>query len=320
MSIIIKRKAETSPRFGLAPTARSVEELIKYSIINLNKPKGPTSHQVSYYVQKILGISKAGHSGTLDPAVTGVLPVATGRATRIVQALLPLGKEYVCIMHIHRELDPGLVRQTMLSFIGTMSQLPPVKSAVKREWREREIYELEIMEIEGQDVLFRVRCEAGTYIRKLCHDIGLRLGVGAHMAELIRTKVGPFTYESMVTLQDVRDALWYYKEEGKDKWIRQVLHPIETAIEAMPKVWILDSAVDAVCHGALLKVPGIAKFDDTVSPDATVAIMSLKDELVALGTAVMSAREISKTEHGIAVKTHKVFMEPGTYPRIENAV
>jgi H/ACA ribonucleoprotein complex subunit 4 len=316
--IIIKRKADTSPKYGSSPYTRSVEELLQYSIINLNKPKGPTSHQVSYYVQKVMNIAKAGHSGTLDPGVTGVLPIAIGRGTRIVQALLPSGKEYVCIMHIHKPVDEVQIRKIMLDFIGRMKQLPPVKSAVKREWRFRQIYELEIYEIDGQDVLFRVKCEAGTYIRKLCHDIGLKLGVGAHMAELIRTHVGPFSYKDMVTIQDLRDGLWFYTHEKNENHIRNILLPIERALEFVPKVWILDSTVDAICHGSLLKVPGIAKFHSGITVDEMVAIMTLKEEVVALGTAKMTSDDMRGAERGIAVKIDAVFMKPNTYPRMEH--
>lgn len=161
-------KKEEKGELGKPPEERTPEELINYSIVNIDKPKGPTSHQVSDYVQRILGIAKAGHSGTLDPQVTGVQPIALGRATRITQFLLTAPKEYVGIMHLHQEVEEKTLRETIQKFIGKIKQLPPVKSAVKRVEREREIYEFEILEIKGQDILFRVRCQAGTYIRKLC--------------------------------------------------------------------------------------------------------------------------------------------------------
>lgn len=164
--IFIKKEAEGE--FGKSPKERTTEELIDYGIVNIDKPKGPTSHQTSDYVKKILKIKKAGHSGTLDPAVTGVQPVALGKATRITQFLLTAPKEYVCLMHLHQEVEEEKIRNTTEQFIGKIQQLPPIKSAVKRELRTREIYEFEILEINGKDVLFRVRCQAGTYIRKLC--------------------------------------------------------------------------------------------------------------------------------------------------------
>ena len=191
--ILVRKEAETEEKYGCIPEYRKTEEIINYGIVNINKPKGPTSHQVSDFVQKILHINKSGHSGTLDPAVTGVLPVALGRATRIVQTLLTAGKEYVGIMHLHKNIEETKLRETIQKdFIGKIRQMPPLKSSVKRQLRTRTVYYFEIMEIEDKDVLFKVGTQAGTYIRKLIHDIGQKIGTGAHMAELRRTKAGPF--------------------------------------------------------------------------------------------------------------------------------
>ena len=131
--ILVKKDAVTNPVLGQNPSERKTEEIINYGIVNINKPQGPTSHQVSDYVKKILTIDKAGHSGTLDPHVHGVLPVALGRATRIVQGLLKPGKEYVGIMHLHRDIEESKLNETIKKhFIGKIRQLPPIKSAVKR--------------------------------------------------------------------------------------------------------------------------------------------------------------------------------------------
>ncbi|HII71897.1 TPA: RNA-guided pseudouridylation complex pseudouridine synthase subunit Cbf5 [Candidatus Woesearchaeota archaeon] len=315
--ILIKRECETSEKYGHDPNKRPIEKLMDLGIINVDKPKGPTSHQVSAYVQKIVKTNKSGHSGTLDPKVTGVLPVAIGKGTRIVQTLLIAGKEYVCIMHLHKEVPEKNVKEVMQGFVGKIDQLPPIKSAVKREWRQRTIYYIDIHEVIGQDVLFTVGCQAGTYIRKLCHDVGQKLGVGAHMAELRRTKAGPFKEDTLKTLSDLQDAYWFYKEEGKEEYLRDVVQPVERAVEHLPKVWIMDSTVDALTHGADLAVPGIAKLESGVEKNKTVAIMTLKEELVALGDTKMSSEEMMKYQKGIAVKTKKVFMEPGLYPRMQ---
>jgi H/ACA ribonucleoprotein complex subunit 4 len=310
--ILIKKETKASEKYGQDPKNRSVEELLNFGIVNINKPKGPTSHQVSAYTQKILGINKGGHSGTLDPRVTGVLPVALGRATRIVQALLPAGKEYICMMHLHKPIAEGKIINLMKKYIGKIRQLPPIKSAVKRQYRNRRIYYLDIMEIQDQDVLFKVGCQAGTYIRVLCHSIGQDLGCGAHMAQLVRTKAGPFKERDMFTLQDLTDALHYYKE-GNEKFIRKVIQPIEAAVEHLPRVWIHDSAIQSICHGSDLKVPGISKIETEVQIDEMIAIMSLKDELIALGELKMLPKEIIKEEKGLAIKVNKVFMKDDLY-------
>ena len=311
--IIVRREAETGDEFGCKPEYRPTGEIIDYGIVNIDKPKGPTSHQVSDFVQKILNMDKSGHSGTLDPAVTGVLPVAIGRGTRIVQALLTAGKEYVGIMHLHKDVGEKILKETIQNnFVGKIRQLPPIKSSVKRQMRTRSVYYFEILEIEDKDILFRVGTEAGTYIRKLIHDIGLKLKVGAHMAELRRTKAGPFDESTLFSLHELQDAFHFWKEEGNDTFIRKAIQPVENGAAHLPKIWIYDTTVESLCHGIDLKIPGISKLHDSIKVNDVVAVMTLKDELVALGTAKMDSNQMTG-EKGLAVSVEKVFMKPGTY-------
>lgn len=311
-NITVKKEARTDQRFGCRPEERPVEQLIHYGVINLNKPAGPSSHQVSDYVQRILGIAKAGHSGTLDPHVSGVLPIALARATRIAQALLNAGKEYVTLMHLHHSVSEAVLRETFRAFQGKIMQLPPVRSAVKRQERVREIYYLDILEIDNNDALFRVGCEAGTYIRKLVHDFGLKIG-GAHMAQLVRTRAGPFCDRDWHSLQDLADAYAFYKEEGNEKAIRRVILPFERAVDHLSKVWVFDNVVNNLCHGAGLGVQGISKLHDGIREKELVAVMTLKDELICLGAAMLSSADMLANERGLAVAPEKVFMERDTY-------
>jgi H/ACA ribonucleoprotein complex subunit 4 len=312
-----RMESQTDPKLGVDPNNRSISELIDRGIVVVDKPAGPTSHQVSAYVQQILKIKKSGHSGTLDPQVTGVLPVALGKGTRIVQSLLTAGKEYVCLMHVHAPFDEEQLRTIIKDqFIGKIKQLPPIKSAVKRRWRFRKIYYLDIIEIKGQDVLFVVGCQAGTYIRKLCHDIGEALGSGAHMAELRRSKAASFVEAESCSLQDLIDALHYYKKEGDESHLRKLILPIESGVRHLAKIWIQDSAVRALCNGLQLKLPGIVKVDSEIQVGDTVAVMTLKNELVLVGESLMTSRELLG-EKGIAVKTQQVFMPPDVYPRMD---
>ena len=315
LNVLVKRLSQTFSKYGCNPSERKIEELINFGVVNINKPKGPTSHEVSAFIQKILNIKKSGHSGTLDPKVTGVLPVALGRATKVVQYLLTAGKEYVTIMHLHKEVDEELLNKVIKEFTGTINQLPPIKSAVKRQLRERTIYYIDIMEIEGKDVLLRIGCEAGTYIRKIAHDLGQKIGCGAHMAELIRTKAASFNDQNMFSLQDLTDAFAYYKQ-GNDKLIKKMILPIESAVSHLKKIWVVDTAINSLCHGANLKVPGVSKLNDKIKEEEDVAIFSLKDELVAVGTAKMTSNLIMKKDKGVVIKVHQVFMIPGTYPKI----
>jgi len=306
-TILLKREAKGN--YGINPEDRPTEKIVSYGVVNINKHSGPTSHQVSGYVQKILNIKKSGHSGTLDPRVTGILPIALGRATRIVQTLLPAGKEYIALMHLHKQVSERKIKSMFKKFIGKIKQKPPIKSAVKRVLRTREIYYIEVLEIDDQEVLFKIGCEAGTYIRKYIHDFGLKLGVGAHMAELIRTRVAHFNDTTAITLQDLTDAYWYYKNENNDKYLRKIILPVESAITHLPKIWVLDSTLKSILHGIDLKVPGISKLNDNIKKKDVVAVMSLKNELIAIGNSETTSEEIMKQEKGRVIAIHKVFME-----------
>ncbi len=309
------RDEVTDERYGCPPEKRPINEYIRLGFINLDKPRGPTSHEVVAWVKKMFGLEKAGHAGTLDPKVSGVLPVALADATKVLQALARTVKEYVVIMHMHSDFDENELREVVKEFIGPIYQRPPLRSAVKRRLRIRRVYNAEIIEIRGRDVLMRLEVESGTYIRKICHDIGEALGVGAHMKELRRTRVGPFKEdETLVTLNEVWEALLLWREFGIEKYLRKVVLPVEKAVEHLPKVWVRDTAVDAICHGASLAVPGIVKVEAGINKGDLVAILTLKNELVALGRALMTSSEMVSAEKGWAVRTTRVIMKPGTYP------
>jgi len=293
-----------------------VEEHIAYGIINLDKPSGPTSHEVVSWVKNILGVKKAGHAGTLDPKVTGALPIALDKATRILRYLQGNSKEYACLMKLHKEVDRETLEAVFKEFEGKIFQRPPLKSAVKRQLRVREIYYMRILEVEGKNVLFLVGCEAGTYIRKLCHDIGLVLGAGANMAQLRRTKSGSFDESSLVTLYDIRDAYMFWKENNLAEPIKRMVQPVESAVKHLPRIIIKDSAVDALAHGADLGVPGVSSIESTIKKGDDAAVFTLKNELVAVGTALMNAQEVIGKEAGIALKPKLVIMEPHTYPKM----
>ena len=313
---LIKSKSKTNPDYGCNPYERPIEEHISKGVINLDKPSGPSSHEVDSWVKRILHVNKTGHGGTLDPKVTGVLPIGIDTATRVSQLLLPAGKEYVCLMTMHKEMPEDQVYEIFDQFTGKIYQTPPVKSAVKRELRVRTIYYATIYEIKGKDVLFRVGCEAGTYIRTLCHDIGEALGCGAHMAELRRTRAGPFNERNgdLVNLHDLTDAYHFWVEDGDESYLRNAIKPMEVAADHLPQIFIKDSAVEAICQGAKLAAGGISMLSKGIKRGDLVAIKSLKGELVASGIALTSTEEIMNADSGLVVNTNKVFMQPGVYP------
>lgn len=313
---VIKTQVKNNPNYGKKPNERNIRELLDSGIIILDKPCGPTSHQVDSWVKKIFNIDKVGHGGTLDPNATGVLPMGIGNATKALQVLLYAGKEYVGVMKLHKDLKLEKILKVSQGFVGEISQIPPVRSAVKRVRRKRQIYYLEIMEVDGREVLFKVGCESGTYVRTLCVDIGKKLNTKAHLAELRRTRVGKLNEEESVFLQDVKDAFFFWKEEKNDEEIKKVVKPVEKIFEHMPKIVVRDSAVDAICHGANLAIPGVTEVDTDIKKGDKAIITTLKDEGVALVKTLMSTEEIVEKETGICADIERVFMKKGTYPSI----
>jgi len=316
--VLVKAEEPTNPEYGMRPEERPIPELLRLGVINLDKPEGPTSHEIVAWVKRILEVKKAGHGGTLDPKVTGVLPIALNDATKVMPVITHLDKEYVCVATLHKDVDEEKLRKALKEFLGPIYQRPPLRSSVKRVVRVREVYSIELLEKRERNLLLRIHCQAGTYVRKIVHDLGVLLGTGAHMRELRRVRSGPFTEEEhLVTLQDVVDAYVFYKEEGEEKYMRSVILPVEHwVVKIIPKVVIRDSAVDAVCHGAKLTVPGILRLDADIKVGDTVAIMTQKGELVALGKALMNSDEMFNATRGFAVKTDRVLMKPGTYPKM----
>jgi H/ACA ribonucleoprotein complex subunit 4 len=217
-------------------------------------------------------------------------------------------------MQVHADVPENTLRNVLNEFTGEIYQKPPLRASVKREPRKRVIYKVDVHEIEGRKVLFSCTCQAGTYIRKLCSDIGEVLGCGAHMQELRRTRAGPFTEdETLINLHELSAAQSDF-EAGDQSALMKILQPMEVALNSLPKVVIRDSAVDAVCHGAELALPGVVQLDSAIERNKLVAIFTLKDEAVALGRALLTSREMLDQERGVAVKVERVIMERGTYP------
>lgn len=313
---LIKKKVKTNPNFGKKIQERTVEELLENGVIIIDKPTGPTSHQVDSWIKKILGTEKVGHSGTLDPNATGILPIGVGNATKTLPFLLLAGKEYVGIMMLHKDVDEKKIRTVSESFVGEIVQLPPVRSAVKRVHRKRKIYYFDIIQIKNREVLFRIGCESGTYVRTICVDIGRKLGAGAHLAELRRTQIGHIKESDCVLLHDLKDSFVFYKEDKDESSIRSILHPIEYILMHLPKIVVRDSTVDALCHGASLALPGVVEVDTGIKKNDIILILTLKDEAVAVGKSLMSTEEMIQKEKGFCTNLERVVMKKGTYPSI----
>jgi len=308
----VREKANTVSEWGEFPSDRSVEDLIPRSLVVIDKPQGPTSHQVSAWVRDIFD-EKTGHSGTLDPKVTGVLPMGIGRSVRLLDLLHSVPKEYVAAMRLHGEIDDENLRAILDEFEGEIYQTPPLRAGVKRQRRKRKIFSIEKLDSKDREVLLRIRCESGTYIRTLCKDLGKTLGAGGHMMELRRVEAGGFTEEDQVILQDLRDAYEFYRD-SEDEKLKEILMPYERAIEIFPKIRIKDTAAGAVLNGADLAVPGIMEMED-FSKDDRIALISSKDEGIAVGKALYDAEKIESMEEGLVFRSERVFSPSGDYPK-----
>ena len=289
-----------------------MHQLLPDGIIVIDKPRGPTSHQVTAWAGELLKAA-VGHSGTLDPQVSGVLLVMKGKAVRLAPLLLRHEKEYVCLMRLHGNASAARIQDVLDDFTGKIYQRPPRRSAVARNLRIRTIQEISILDISGRLILFRVRCDAGTYIRSLCHHMGLIIGTGAHMQELRRTKSGIFDERSSHTLHELADAMKLY-ERGDDCLIRGIIRPVIEAVGDQPSVSVRDTAVDALCRGAGLAGAGIVSNDQFRKND-TVAIKTISGELIGIGEALLNSTGFKPGGHGLVIAPRTVFMKPGTYAK-----
>jgi len=265
------------------PGERSVEDLLRFGVVNLDKPAGPSAHQVAAWVRDLANLERAAHAGTLDPKVTGCLPSLLGDATRLAPVFLEGAKEYIAVLELHG-LPPTDVEATIAEFETDLYQKPPRKSAVTRRLRSREIYDLEVLELEERQALLHIRCESGTYIRKLCHDLGMALGTGGHMGALRRVATDPFDDTDLVTLQDLADGLAWAREDGYEEYLREIVSPAERLMDHLPAITIARNAAEQVAKGAPVYAPGVVETDD-----AAAALSPGADDLLACYTPDGSA-------------------------------
>lgn len=251
-----------------------------------------------------------------DPGVSGVLPVCLNDATKAVEYLHMMSKEYVGVCEMHSDFDEKDLRKWVEKLTGVVYQRPPVKSSVKRALRRRVILRFAIEDIAGRRFLFRVVTEPGTYIRKLLHDLGLLMGIGAHMVELRRTRDGFLSEESSSTLLELYAAWHLYSKEGDDRLLRKTVRPIEEALKGFPSVYVKDSAVAAVTHGAPLAAKGVSKIDHPLTKGDTVCIKTLKGECVGFGVLTMDSDDVVHAKSGIVVTVERVVMDRNLYPKM----
>ncbi|KAJ3192624.1 centromere/microtubule-binding protein cbf5 [Irineochytrium annulatum] len=304
---------------GCSPLTRPINDYVRYGSINLDKPSNPSSHEVVAWIRRILKVDKTGHSGTLDPKVTGCLIVCVDRATRLVKSQQGAGKEYVAVLRLHDAIESERqMSKALETLTGALFQRPPLISAVKRQLRIRTIHEHKLIEFDNDRhlAIFWVSCEAGTYVRTLCVHLGLLLKVGGHMQELRRVRSGNLGEDDdMVTMHDVMDAQWVYENMNDESYLRRAIRPLETLLTSYKRIVVKDSAVNAICYGAKLMIPGLLRYQSGIELHEEVVLMTTKGEAIALGIATMSTAEMASCDHGVVAKIKRVIMERDTYPR-----
>ncbi|NXS20297.1 DKC1 protein, partial [Mystacornis crossleyi] len=304
---------------GANPLKREISDYVRSGFINLDKPSNPSSHEVVAWIRRILRVEKTGHSGTLDPKVTGCLIVCIERATRLVKSQQSAGKEYVGIVRLHNAIESeAQLARAIETLTGALFQRPPLIAAVKRQLRVRTIYESKLVEYDPERRLgiFWVSCEAGTYIRTLCVHLGLLLGVGGQMQELRRVRSGILgETDNMVTMHDVLDAQWQYDNNKDDSYLRRVILPLEKLLTSHKRLVMKDSAVNAICYGAKIMLPGVLRYEDGIELNQEIVVITTKGEAICLAIALMTTAVISTCDHGIVAKIKRVIMERDTYPR-----
>lgn len=306
----------TNDKYGHYPDRRPIADLLQYGLVLVDKPAGPTSHEVVAWVKRILGIEKAGHSGTLDPGATGLLPLGLGEGTKALGVLLLGPKEYYALARLHTHVSAERVRKVMSEFTGEIYQRPPQRSSVKRVTRVRTVYEFDYLEDYDRLVLMCILCQAGTYIRKIIYDMGEILSPGATMVELRRTRVSNLREsDGLVRLHDLADAYQRFKESGDEDKLRRLVIPIERCLEGIRGVTVRDTAVDALCHGAPLAVPGVTAVPADLRIGELVGVYSLKGEIIGLAEAVMTRDQIEESVKGVAFVMKRLIMKPDTYPK-----
>jgi len=242
--------------------------------------------------------------------VSGLLIILLGKTRKVSHLVSNFDKVYICEMQLHGQVPEEEIRRIFNKFIGDIYQKPPVRAAVKKVPRIRKIYSLEILDIEGRNILFKAHVQAGTYIRKLCFDIGEILGCGAHMTELRRIKIGPFSEddERVVTLHELIGAYMLWKNNNDEQHLRTFTLPIEDLLDFLPKIYVKDTAIYSIIHGSYIAAPAVIAVTSDLKENSFATVNTEKNELIAIAKSNIDASKIKEMKRGIVAKVDRVIM------------
>ena len=299
---------------GIDPENLSIEQRLASGFILLDKPPGPTSHQIASWVRDLLGLERLGHGGTLDPFATGVLPLMAGKSMKLTKGILKTDKTYIAVLKFAQETNAENLNDVIDKLTGRIYNVPPEISAVKVQVRTRKIYSFELIESTSKQAIVKIACEAGTYIRTIARDMGLLLGYNVELKELRRENSGRFNLMDCVTLQEIADAVWLWKECDNSTALEKIIHPTEKLLLDKPYIIVKDSAASALCHGAPLLRPGLIEVSDKLSSGIEVAAFTSKNEVVGIVKMSKGFTEISNETSGEIGKPVMILMEQERYP------
>ncbi|HJM54985.1 MAG TPA: RNA-guided pseudouridylation complex pseudouridine synthase subunit Cbf5 [Poseidonia sp.] len=312
---ILDAEAGTDPHFGTLPDERTIEQRLASGFILVDKPAGPTSHQLAAWARDLFGLERLGHGGTLDPFATGVLPLMAGRCMKITNKVLKHKKSYIAVFRFKTQPSEGELDEIMARMTGRIYNVPPEVSAVKVQVRTRRIFAFERLDLNEKDMVARITCEAGTYIRTMARDMGLMLNQSVQLKELRREQSGMFSLEDCVTMDAVADAVWLWKECGDASALMRIVHPIEKLLAELPRCVVKDSAVAALTFGAPLLRPGVVSLPAGIPTGQDMLITSLKGEAVGFVKLTVASDDIGALENGEVARPSMVLMDTEVYPR-----
>ena len=313
--IILDSEAKTDDEIGKIPDMRTVEERLEAGFILLDKAAGPSSHQVASWARDMFGLERLGHGGTLDPFATGVLPLMAGKSMKLTKKILTHNKTYICVFRFASEPDSKMLKEVMSNMTGRVFNVPPEISAVKIQVRSRRIFTFEKLDFKNNQMVARVECEAGTYIRTMARDMGLLLNMKVELKELRRETSGIFKLEDCVTLQQLADAYWLWKELSQPEALLRIIHPIEKLLLDYPSVTVKDSAAAALSHGAPLLRPGIVSIDPAIGDGRDIVVNTMKGETVGIVNMLVTSDSVKGMESGEIARPSMVLLDQDLYPR-----
>ena len=312
---VLDKDATTETKYGCGPEDRTIEQLLEGGWILLDKPSGPSSHQLAAWAREMLGVEKLGHGGTLDPFATGALVLLSGSAMRLTGRVLKGDKMYVCVIRLPSDVNDEALSGAISNLKGRIHNVPPKESAVKVQVRQRSINSFEIVDRDERILLCTIDCEAGTYVRTLTRDLGLLLDGEVELLELRRGRSGPYLEDDAITMHQLSDAIHLWKQHDQPAAMKKILQPVESLLEGIPQITIKDGAASALSHGAPLASPGIVGIAQDVVRGDEVAIMSLKGEIVCLATMSVNGSDVPNMNGGEVARPNLVLMPPDTYPK-----